>query len=276
MSIGLWRGRENTRTSLVRRIRQLYLDRVVLPRLGNVEGNRRLWDSYAADWRREDAYLDVELSEADAATWRERNVRLVGDEWGTPEDVDRILDDFVFPYVDNDDVVAEIGVGGGRIASRIAPRVGELWGFDISKGMLRRSRQALSRFPNVHLVLLRDASLPPTLDRRFAFAYAFDVFMHLDLHVQYRYLRQLHDVLEPGGRALVHTANLRTPGGWERFASQPAPTIRGFFFVTPETVELLAEKAGFVVERRSAVDPTNFYYRRDYLALLRKDTARAD
>ena len=48
---------------------------------------------------------------------------------------------------------------------------------------------ALSRFPNVHLVLLRDASLPPTVDRRFAFAYAFDVFMHLDLHVQYRYVR---------------------------------------------------------------------------------------
>ena len=38
------RGRENVRTPLVRRIRQLYLDRVVLPRLGNVEGNRRLWE----------------------------------------------------------------------------------------------------------------------------------------------------------------------------------------------------------------------------------------
>jgi SAM-dependent methyltransferase len=96
------------------------------------------------------------------------------------------------------------------------------------------------------------------------------VFVHLDLHVQYRYLRQLHDVLEPGGRALVHTANLRTPGGWERFASQPAPTIRGFFFVTPETIDLLAERAGFVVERRSEIDPGNFYYRRDYIALLRK------
>ncbi len=140
--------------------------------------------------------------------------------------------------------------------------------------MLRRSREALSEFSNVHLVLLRDASLPPNLDRRFAFAYAFDVFMHLDLHVQYRYLRQLHDVLEPGGRALVHTANLRTPGGWERFASQPAPTIRGFFFVTPETVDLLAERAGFVVERRSALDSSNFYYRRDYVALLRKPGGR--
>jgi hypothetical protein len=77
-------------------------------------------------------------------------------------------------------------------------------------------------------------------------------------------------LLEPGGRALVHTANLRTREGWERFASQPVPSIRGFFFVTPETVDLLAERAGFAVERRSEIDPGNFYYRRDYVALLRK------
>jgi SAM-dependent methyltransferase len=264
------RRNENARTSLVRRIRQLYLDRFVLPRLGNVDGNRRLWDAYAGAWRQDEAYLDVELSEADAEAWRERHVHLVGDEWGTPADVDRVLEDFVFPYLRDDATVAEIGVGGGRIAARVASRVAELWGFDISKVMLQRAREALAAHQNVRLVLLKEASLPADLDGRFAFAYAFDVFPHLDLHVQYRYLRQLHTLLEPGGHALVHTSNLRAPAGWERFASQPVPSIRGFFFVTPETVDLLAEHAGFVVERRSQVDPSNFYYRRDYVALLRK------
>ena len=48
------------------------------------------------------------------------------------------------------------------------------------------------------------------------------------------------------------------------------PTIRGFSFVTPGTVDLLAERAGFVVERRSEVDASNFYYARDYVALLAK------
>jgi SAM-dependent methyltransferase len=256
--------------SLVRRIRQRYLDRFVLPRLGNVQGNRRLWDSYADAWRKDEAYLDIDLSAEDASAWREQHVRLVGDEWGTPDDVDQVLEDFVFPYVREDMTVAEIGIGGGRIASRVAPRVAELWGFDLSKNMLRRAREALAPYANVRLVLLKDASLPPSVERRFGFAYAFDVFPHVDVHVQYRYLRQLHDLLEPGGHVLVHTANLRAPAGWERFASQPAPSIRGFFFVTPETVDLLAERAGFVVERRSEVDPSNFYYRRDYVALLRK------
>jgi hypothetical protein len=48
------------------------------------------------------------------------------------------------------------------------------------------------------------------------------------------------------------------------------PTIRGFSFVTPGAVDLLAERAGFVVERRSEVDASNFYYARDYVALLAK------
>lgn len=212
----------------------------------------------------------MELPQDEAAEWRREHVRVVGDEWGTPEDVERVLEDFVYPYLERDARVAEIGIGGGRIATRVAPRVGELWGFDISRGMLRRAREALAHHSNVRLVLLKDASLPSGLGVEFGFAYAFDVFLHLDLHTQYRYLRQLHDLLEPGGRALVHTANLEAPAGWERFASQPVPTIRGFSFVTPRTVDLLAERAGLVVERRSEVDASNFYYARDYIALLAK------
>jgi SAM-dependent methyltransferase len=255
---------------MVRRIRQYVLDRFVLPRLDNEAGNRRLWDAYARDWRRRDAYLDVALAGDEAAAWRAQHVHVLGDEWGTPTDVERVLDDFVYPHLGEDLVVAEIGIGGGRIASRVAPRVRELWGFDISQRMLARAREALAAFPNVQLVRLEGASLPAGLENRFDLIYAFDVFVHLDLHTQYRYLRQMHAMLEPGGRAIVHTANLRAPGGWDRFASQPVPSIRGFYFVTPETVDLLAERAGFVVERRSEVDTENFYYGRDYVVALQK------
>ena len=186
-----------------------------------------------------------------------------------------MLEDFVFPYVREDMRVAEIGVGGGRIATRVAPRVGEFWGFDISRRMLRRAQEALGDGDNVRLVRLENAALPSGLDGRFGFVYSFDVFVHLDLHIQYRYLRQAHELLVPGGRAFVHTANLRAPRGWERFASQPAPSIRGFFFVTSETVDLLAERAGFEIERRSEVDESNFYYGRDYAVLLRKPAPAA-
>jgi SAM-dependent methyltransferase len=254
----------------IRRLRQLYLDRFVLPRLDNEAGNRRLWDAYARDWRRDDAYLDVELQPDEARAWRDAHVRLVGDEWGTPADVERVLEDFVYPYLGPDVHAAEVGIGGGRIAARVAPRVAELWGFDLSKRMLGRAREALAAHANVRFVQLEEASLPSGLDGRFGFVYSFDVFVHLDLHVQYRYLRQMCAMLEPGGLALVHTANLRAPRGWERFASQPAPSIRGFFFVTPETVDLLASRAGLEVERRSEIDESNFYYGRDYVALLRR------
>jgi hypothetical protein len=44
--------------------------------------------------------------------------------------------------------------------------------------------------------------------------------VHLDRHTQWRYLVQLHDVLKPGGRALVRTTNLRATRGWDRFPQQ--------------------------------------------------------
>jgi ubiquinone/menaquinone biosynthesis C-methylase UbiE len=43
-------------------------------------------------------------------------------------------------------VAAEIGVGGGRIASRVAPRVKSLVAFDISEEMLKRAKAALTAF----------------------------------------------------------------------------------------------------------------------------------
>ena len=101
----------------MRRMRQYVLDRFVLPRLDNEAGNRRLWDTYARDWRQHDAYLDVDLVGAEAAAWRAEHVTFVGDEWGTPDDVERVLGDFVYPNLRDDLVVAEIGIGGGRIAS---------------------------------------------------------------------------------------------------------------------------------------------------------------
>jgi len=262
--------RQNGPTRTLRDIRRYLLDRFVLPRLDNEAGNRRLWDAYARDWRRDDAYLDVELPPDEARAWRDEHLRLVGDEWGTPADVEQVLQDFVYPYLGTEVRAAEIGIGGGRIAARVAPRVAELWGFDLSRQMLGRAREALSAHPNVRFVRLEEASLPAGLDGSFGFAYSFDVFVHLDLHTQFRYLHQMHALLEAGGRAFVHTANLRAPHGWNRFASQPAPSIRGFFFVTPETVDLLAQKAGFEVEQRSVVEDSNFYYGRDYAVLLRR------
>ena len=246
---------------LVARLNYAFVERVLQPRVSNLATNRRFWERCARAWTAEGAYLDVERSSAEVTN--------LGDEWGTPQDVQQVLGDFVFPNVGPDSVVVEVGVGGGRIAALVAPRVGTFYGFDISRAMLQRARRAVGD-ANAHLVLLRSDELPADLHGTVDLVYAFDVFVHLDVHTQWRYIRQFHDLLKPGGRALVHTTNLRARGGWERFAQQRAYGVRGHYFVVPELVDLLAERAGLRVVRRSPAESDNFYYARDYVALLEK------
>lgn len=77
-------------------------------------------------------------------------------------------------------------------------------------------------------------------------------------------------VLRPGGKAFVHTTNLTAAGGWERFASQEGFSMRGHYFLTPDTIRTLAEHAGLALVKESTPDPGNFYLNRDYLAVLEK------
>lgn len=225
----------------------------------NVEFNRALWDRQARQWSADKVY--TESGERPA---------VLGDEWGDRPSVEKLLEQFVFPHVDETTVAAEIGSGGGRVAQRVAPLVKELYCFDISKEMLRHARQNLSHFGNVRFVHLEGPELPAGLTGRLDYVYSFDVFVHLDLHTQWKYFQEFARVLRPGGKLWIHTTNLASPGGWERFAPQERFEVRGHYFVTPDLVRLLAEKAGLEVVEEGEFDDANFYLRRDYLALMRK------
>jgi len=43
----------------------------------------------------------------------EEYLEYVGDEWSTKEDLQCVLNDFFYPYLTPDSVVAELGSGGG-------------------------------------------------------------------------------------------------------------------------------------------------------------------
>jgi SAM-dependent methyltransferase len=195
----------------------------------------------------------------------------LGQEWGAPAvAVDAILDEFVFPFVSTDSVALEVGIGGGRIAARVAPRVSRLYGFDISPAMLVAARTALAQNHNVELRLLDGPALSDELEGEVDLAYAFATFLHLDLHMMWRYFREFARVLHPGGHAFVHTATITTPDGWARFAGQERYAVAGFYFVSPEIVRTLGSRAGLTLVRESSEDPDNPYLNRDHFALFRK------
>lgn len=249
-----------------------YLPPDGISRLDNVAYNRQIWDWYADRWA-DPEFRRRQLAHEGRPGDDPSALEVLGEEWGRLEDARQVITEWVLPFVSPEADVAEIGTGGGRIARMVAPHVGRFTAFDLSDRMLTRVRAALADVPAAtDFELLDGTGLPAACTDRFDFVYAFDVFVHLDLHTQWRYLQEIHRVLRPGGRALVHTADLTTGPGWERFAAQAWYRVEGFYFMTPQAVRTLACRAGLTVEReRSGGDGSNFYYDRDHLALLAKD-----
>lgn len=254
---------------------------LVYPEPSNVETNRKLWDEYAKSWDTSEPW--VRNMAADVGG---RELGFVGDEWSDEASLAEVLDDFLFPYLTEPGCggegggsqVCEIGSGGGRVAARVASRVGALTCFDVSMEMLRRAkealvdRQGLSNVKFAHLTGAGPADIPTRFDASFDVVYSFDVFVHLDLHTIWQYFCAVHRMLRPGGLAFVSTANILAPLGWERFQRQRKYSVGGFYFLSPDVARQLACKAGFEVikESSSQGDTKNVYYLRDYLCVVRK------
>jgi hypothetical protein len=108
----------------------------------------------------------------------------------------------------------------------------------------------------------------------------------LDLHTIWQYICEFKRCLKVGGRALIHTANLATQQGWERFSKQKkysegrfalcfsnAYFQGGFYFMTPDIVQLLVMRCGSLKIIKSSVEDEtsgNMYYLRDYIILVEK------
>jgi len=267
---------------------------MVYPDPGNFRTNRKLWDLYAKDWSEDSAWVvgmaqgshsgDGEACATSSSRSAEGGggdgdakvggtcepLKFVGDEWSTAQDLLTVVADFIAPNVHAGSVAAEIGSGGGRVAIQVAPLVSELRCFDISEAMLAKAKHALREHANVSFTLLDEPRFSPEFDSVYDFLYVFDVFVHFDLHTMWRYFEEMHRMLKPEGVAFISTANLLTPGGWTRFSRQSKFTVGGFYFVSPEIVRSLIEKAGFRIIKEANVDPSNTYYNRDYLALITK------
>lgn len=256
---------------LARKVKQLTMPAAT----SNVAYNRKRWDRYARRWvwnkrrwaKAPELYLeDPQVTKENMPHY----LTHLGDEWGTKADVDRVVEEYILPYVSSGDVVAEIGSGGARIASRVVARPKELWCFDVSPQMLKKARSALREFPQTRFVELPQPRFPDDCAGRFDFIYSFDVFVHLDLHTIWKYLTEIRRVLKTGGKAFIHVSNLTTPAGWERFAVQDDYSVEGFYFLTPQIADLLIERSGLKTIKTSSFDPTNYYLRRDYLVVLEK------
>lgn len=234
--------------------------RLLLPNpknLDNVSYNEKLWDFYKNAW-----FIRKLVVE------RSKSLQVIGDEWGNKEAVLEVISDFIKPYINSNSIVCEIGSGGGRIASKVAPLVKELHCFDISINMLNECKKNLNNTKNIYFNLLDKKTLLENIKTKFDFVYSFDVFVHMDLHAIFKYFRQIRQILNTNGKVFLHTSNLKTVNGWEKFNSQEYYSPEDFYFISPEIIEILANKAGFKIIKTSSEANSNPYFSRDYLFVM--------
>lgn len=235
--------------------------------LSNFEFNRELWERYAKDWNKYKVRVEnPKISEQK----RKSYLNYIGDEWGRVSDIEKIVEEYIYPYITNESIVAEIGTGGARIASKVVDRTKEFYCFDISSKLLKIAKSVLANYSHVKYILLNQPKFPPELAGKFDFVYSFDVFVHLDLHTIWRYLNEIRRILKKGGKAFIHTTNLKAPDGWKRFSKQIAYSPATHYFISPEIFNILAQHSTLKIIKTSSIDSSNFYLNRDYLAILEK------
>lgn len=235
----------------------------------NFSDNKNLWDKYAKKWHLRNYLVENKSISQDSYN---SYLEFVGDEWATKEDVLDVIDQYIDPYISHTSNVAELGVGGGRVAYHIIDKVEYFWGLDISKEMLKKAQKALHQYHKKStFILLNDTNLRKHLHSKLDFIYAFDVLVHCDLHVIWKYLKEISTLLKPSGKAFLHFTNLNTDLGWERFSKQDKYSIEGHFYIVPELINTLILKANFkIIKESSYKNATNFYEQRDYLIIIEK------
>lgn len=247
-------------------------DSVVYTDSSNRVTNRKLWDSYALEWGPNAEWVQKMAGNLPRGSCE---VRCVGDEWSEQTALLEVLENWLFPIVSAASRVAEIGSGGGRVSAHVAPRVQELVCFDISAKMLEAAKLHLSacNLGNVCFEHLADDQFPASNHNgTFDVVFAFDVFVHLDLHQMRDSLTAISRLLRPGGHCFISFASLLTPGGWTRFSRQKKFSVGGFYFVSPDIVHSLMARAGLEIVRESTWNKEsagNTYLNRDLLVVAR-------
>jgi SAM-dependent methyltransferase len=178
-----------------------------------------------------------------------------------------ILEQTLFPYVNESSVVCEIGPGTGRWSRLILQRIprGELHLVDYSPWLVRFLAHYFGSAPNVHTHLGDGVSLQlpgESIDAIFSA----NTFVELTLGVLDLYLRDFARVLKPGGYAIVDYVDPNTPEGWEQLVSQPLDMARVFTFHSGDVIDRVFERHGLSVERRYQSGRSTFVVARKHVA----------
>ena len=235
---------------------------------GSTEGDEvRLiadgWDSYAKEWESDKfKVLPGHRVNHLGDEWTAEDTSGGGTTYGLSRDVIDRFDEYLnqsllnayLPPVAGEGL--EIGPGGGRLTQWLVPRTRLLHLADSSETMLSKLKKRFSNQPHLRYYHTDGMSLPPLPKESLDYIVAFDVFVHFEPRLVYWYLRQIAELLKPGGVCILHYANAMTEIGWRQFESDLKYNVKGrehfasFGTMCPQFMEKFLQSLG--MEIRSA------------------------
>lgn len=120
-----------------------------------------------------------------------------------------IVDTLIRPNISTSSTVLEIGPGHGRWSKEIVGRCGKLVLVDLSPSCIEHCRALLSDHRHVVYRVNEGKSLPDVADECVDFIWSYDAFVHMDTEVIESYFDEIHRVLSPRGKAMIHHAGRR-------------------------------------------------------------------
>lgn len=175
------------------------------------------YNLYASNYQNDEAFLD---------TFEENDLfRMIGDVSGK-----KILD---------------IGVGTGRILNLLFQKNSEVWGIDVSEGMLKIAKD---RFPQLN-ILEGDFRDLPFKDEEFDFLISTFVLVHIR-ELKEAFL-EAYRVLKVGGEILITNINQRKAP--ELIVSDKESIIINSFYHRPQDVISALEYAFFQIEEEKII-----------------------
>lgn len=165
---------------------------------------------------------------------------IYGLEWGDPERIpplNYVRDHFLTPYVTSNSTVVEIGPGGGRW-TRYMLNARQIYAVDYHQELLDELKANFDA-NNITYVKNKGDDFPRIPDGSVDFLFSFGVFVHLNVDIIDRYLRNIKPLLKHDSNVVIQYSDKTKP---------IAKNNKGFSENDPEIMRELVLSHGYEIK----------------------------
>ena len=192
------------------------------------------WDAYFASWIEEAKRSGVDPNDVGDRDWSGRALEA--------------CTRHIFPRVNPESIVLELGPGSGRLTRHVLPRCREMILADYSEMVCTWLREYLQGKGTFRVHHLDRPILPMVADDSVDFVFANGVFEHIDPDETDFFLQEFVRVLKPGRHVWFNFDNFMSTEGLVWFRDHYPPAAgqrRAFRFYHPDFLKRMAEMRGF-------------------------------